>query len=552
MFIGNVLASTVDSDLMMEDYFEDDDCPDWYLRVYSRFSADVTVEPGVLLHASPGTGITVQSTGSLNAVGMADDSIKFVGAEAQRGYWPGLEILSNNVLNELTYVQVLHGGSEGFDGANLLSNVMVDDDGRVKITNTTIADGAGTGLYTRTLQAELVEFADNELTRNATPVTTRIHHYHYFDEGTSYSGNDNDYIDSFWSNQSNETGAVTWKALDVPYRLANNVERLSLTITIEPGADFIGQTGSGFDIQGSGSLNAVGTMNEKITFKGEQDVRGYWLGLNFQTNNPSNELTFVEIANGGSDGFDGANLLSNIMVEESGRLKMTNTLSTKSDGYGLYTRALESTLVDFENNTLTDNVAPVMTRAHHYHYFDDGSDYTGNDNDYIDSYWSNQRDETGTVTWQALNVPYRIANNIEELGLTITIDAGANFLGQQGSGLEISGSGSLNAIGTSGNRITFVGEQDVQGFWLGIQIRSNNPSNVMNFTTVSNGGSGGFDGGNRKANIEIWDQGRLEVSNSQITDSGDAGIREESTATFVNGGGNSFTNNAGSDLDLDI
>ena len=75
------------------------------------------------------------------------------------------------------------------------------------------------------------------------------------------------------------------------------------------------------------------------------------------------------------------------MVEDAGRIILTNVTSTKSAGWGLYTRDLESVLVDFADNTFSDNVAPIMTRFNHFHFFDGNSDYTGNDNDYIDTYW---------------------------------------------------------------------------------------------------------------------------------------------------------------------
>ena len=550
LFIGNVLASSVTSDLTMEDYFTEDDCPDWYLITNSTIQADVTVEPGVLMISSEDVGISVETSGSLNAIGAMDNMIRFTAEEDSKGYWRGLEFLSNTTSNELTYFEISYGGSSGFDGADLQANVMVDDAGRLKITNSRIANSGGYGLYVRDLESTLVDFADNEITANSAPVNALLNHYHYFDSESDYTGNDDDYIDSEW--KGNDTSLdVTWKALNVPYRLADNIDNIESDITIEAGAVFLGQPQSGLEISGSGSLNAVGTANEKIVFKGEQTTSGYWLGLNFQTNNTSNELTFVEISDGGADGFDGANLLSNIMVENAGRLKITNTSSSNSAGYGLYTRDKESILVDFADNTLTENLAPVMTRISHYSYFDDGSDYSGNTNDYIDSYWSNNDGTTGTVTWNALNVPYRIADNIEDIDLNITIAAGAEFIGQPESGLEISTTGSLRAEGTSGNRIVFRGEQDVAGYWKGIQILSNTTENVFDYISISNGGSEGFDGANRKANIEVWDSGRLEVSNSLINKSGDAGIREEASATFVNGGGNSFSGNV-VDLDLDV
>lgn len=548
LFIGNVLSTNITTSMNMENYFEAEDCPDWYLISNVDFLADVSVEEGVLLIASDDVGISVEIGGSLNAVGTAVNSIIFTGEMETKGFWKGIEIVSNTISNELAYFELHYGGSSGFDGANLKSNVMLDDAGRLKIINSTFTNSGGYGLYTREIESTLVDFSNNSFSDNMAPIMTRINHYQYFDTESDYTGNTNDYIDSYWSN-SETTQNVTWNALNVPYRLAPNVEDIASDITISPGTQFIGQPGSGIDVILGGSIKAVGNASSMIVFKGQEDVRGYWKGLNISSNNTNNELKFVSISNGGEDGFDGANLKANIMVEDAGRIILTNVTSTKSAGWGLYTRDLESVLVDFADNTFSDNVAPIMTRFNHFHFFDGNSDYTGNDNDYIDTYWSNSGLE-GTVVWKKLNVPYRLTDNIEDIKGDVTINAGASFIGKQNAGLEIQTTGSLNAVGTLGNEISFKGEQNVQGYWRGLRFLSNNASNVLDFIEIANGGSSGFDGANRKANIEVGSAGLLTITNSNISESGGDGIRVQAGGSLTQTG-NSFTNNVGTDIQID-
>jgi len=248
-----------------------------------------------------------------------------------------------------------------------LSNLIIDDSGRVKIANSSFINSDGYGIYTRTLEATLATFENNTITGNDAPIMTRVNHYHYFDDKSDYTDNDNDYIDSYWSNTETSED-VTWQALNVPYRMAANVEYLESDIVISAGANFIGQPNGGIRVIDGGSLHAVGTSSNKITFSGEQDLDGYWKGISFESNDDDNELTYVEISNGGEEGFDGANLKTNIMLDDNARVTITNTTSTKSGGYGLYTRTLEANLPDFSNNEFTDNVAPIMTRINHYHY----------------------------------------------------------------------------------------------------------------------------------------------------------------------------------------
>ncbi len=520
------IGGTIGTDLTLINRIADPLLPDYIASTDVFVNATLTIEPGVQIVFEDDRGMAVSSSGAIISVGTASENIIFTGVQKTKGFWKGLELESNDDDNELTYCIVEYGGSSGFDGAGLLSNLIVQESGRVKITNSQFTNSGGYGLYTRTLESALPQFANNALTDNVAPIMTRINHYHYFDAASDYTGNTDDYVDSYWSNADTDEN-VTWNALNVPYRMANNVEQIASDITIMPGAEFLGQPNGGLEVTPNGSLNAVGTVTDNISFVGEQDVRGYWKGLAIESNNTSNELTHVVISNGGEEGFDGANLKANIMVDQSGRVKITNTISSMSGGYGLYTRQLESALSEFADNTFTDNVAPVMTRINHYHYFDSNSDYTGNDDDYIDSYWSNV-DVTADVSWNALNVPFRMADNVEEIDADVTIQAGANFIGQPNGGFEVNANGSLNAVGTVSSKITFVGEQDVTGYWKGLRFLSNNASNVLTHTVISNGGEEGFDGANRKANVEVGTSGILTLTDSEISNSGGNGIRVQS------------------------
>lgn len=522
--------------------------PDYRVTSTIFMGAKLTIEPGVIIEFTDNTGLSIGSQGTLVAVGTLANPITLTGVQKTKGFWKGIELESNNAMNEMTYVNVAFGGSEGFDGANIRSNIVIQGSGRIKIANSNFTDGEGYGLFTRNLESSLPDFANNTFTRNSAPIMTRINHYHYFDGVSDYSGNADDYIDSYWS-QSPVSQDVMWSALNVPYRMAANVERIEADVVVSPGVQMIGQPNGGISIRTSGSFNAIGTSTNMIILKGEQDVDGYWKGLEFESNNTANELTYVVISNGGQEGFDGANLKSNIMVQESGRLKITNTSSSKSGGYGLYTRSLESVLQEFADNVFTENVAPVMTRINHYHYFDSNSDFTGNDNDYIDSYWS-QEDVEGTNTWRALNVPYRMSANLEEIIGAITIEAGADFIGQPNGGLLVSSGGSMTADATPSNQITFQGEQNVTGYWKGLRFNSNNANNNLDNVVVSNGGEEGFDGANRKANIEVGPDGRLILTNSTLTMSGGFGVRVQDGGVFT-ASGNTYSGNISGNTQID-
>ncbi|MBB3699403.1 PKD domain-containing protein [Flammeovirga yaeyamensis] len=540
--IGGVL----NSDRTLTNRIEDPTLPDYIASSDVILQANLTIEAGVKIVFVSESGIDVTSSAYLKAIGTAQEPIILTGVNQLVGAWKGLNIQSNNSNNILDYVEIDYAGQKGFDGANHKTNIMINDQSSISISNSKLTNGGGYGLYLREKTSNLTIFSNNIITLNATAVSAQFHHFHFFDETSDYTGNTNDYIEGMWSATHSDED-MTWNAINVPYKLAENIEVIESDIIIAAGTTIIGSNESGLQILAGGSLNAVGTASDIIIFRGEESLSGKWRGLSFHSNSTNNELTYVEISDAGQKGFDGGNEKANIMVDGDGRLKMTHTKSYNSAGYGLFTRTLTSVLVDFADNTLTENFAPVMTQVNHYHYFDNGSDYTGNTKDYIDSYWSGD-ETTINATWQALNVPYLLCDNIEYLASDINVDAGAVFHGRQESGIQVQEDGSLKTNGTSTDEIIFQGDQDVNGYWRGLRYLSNSSNNVIMHTIIKNGGQKGFDGGNRKANIEVGTSASLTIENSSISKSGDAGIRVQNGGQ-LSSTRNSFSGNTGVDID---
>lgn len=542
-----LITANVDANMTLENVYEDPQFLDYLVtKTILSVNADLTVMPGVSVGFEDDHGLFVNVNGSLSAVGTASDSIVFRGESGAKGSWRGIGITSNNTANKFQFVKLTDAGSDGFDGAGILANLIIEDDGKIAVSNSRIENGAGTGVYVRSLASQLTDFSNNAITENVSPVTCSINDYHFLKGNTDYSGNTNDYIVSITGSTTSEN--VTWGKLNVPYKLADRVQFIGSAITVEAGAQFLGQSGSGLEITTSGSLDATGTANEIISFTGEQDTEGVWRGLNFQSNNASNKLIYCEVSHGGQEGFDGANLKSNVIVEGNGRLIIQFSSITQSADVGVYLRNNTSKLPDFASNTMTDNAFPVRMAPANWHFLDSESDYTGNTNDFIDGFWSNGT-QGSTVTWQALNVPYRLADNLERWTQGgITIEAGVNITSRADGGIEIEEDAFMTIAGTLSNPVTMRGDQNVTGYWRGIRFNSNNASNMVTNLNISNGGSRGFDGANRKANIEIGpENGLANLSNVSSSLSGGYGIRVQDGGTLISTGltfsGNVLTGN---------
>jgi hypothetical protein len=538
----------VDTDITINttwvDIFEDPTIADYRVTANIDVTADLVIEPGVVIEFESNVGLNLQGEGSLNAVGTDNENILFTGVEKTPGFWKGINIQSNKIDNIFNHSIVEYGGSSGFDGAGLLANIMLNQSGRVAIENTILRGSAGSGIYLRDGDVEIESFSNNTLTENNYPASALISKFHFFEGNNDYDGNTNDFINGMDRSLEQD---VTWQSLNVPYRLTDSFIYISSELTINAGARFIAASGAGLQVYQGGSLIAIGTAEDNISFYGEEDVRGFWSGISIETNDPSNELTYVNVSNGGSDGFDGGDILGNVIVDHSGRLKMNNCTLTKSGGAGLTLRVATAAISEFSNNTITDNLAAVDCLINHFAFFDEASDYTGNDRDYVTAFSS------GTIevdqTWRKLNVPYRLNSGSESINGNLTINPGVEVVGRSNSGLAIESGASLSAVGTAADRIIFRGQEDIKGYWKGLRFRSNTNSNLLEYVNISNGGSDGFDGANRKANVEVdGGNSRCHFVECNVNDSGGYGIRIESggiyTLTATNFSGNQQTGNA--------
>ncbi len=524
-----LLSGILSNDRTLENVYDDPSVPDYKVSSTYSVNAQLTIKPDVKIVFEANAGLSISTSGSLISKGTSEKNIVFTGVQETSGFWKGIVIDSNDPDNQLEFTTIEYGGSSGFVGPSKLSNILINGAGKLKMSNCTSRESAGYGIFINSLESELVNFKNNILTKNNAPVMASIHHYSYFDEESNYSGNVNNYIDSYRGSEHVSKNA-SWQALNVPYRLSDGIESIQSDINILAGATFISQSNGGILIKEEGSLSAEGSEGRPIIFSGEEDVPGYWKGLSFLSNTTKNKLAFVKISNGGSDGFDAHHIKSNINVQGSGRLSITNCFSTNSAEFGLSVYNEESVLSEFSHNVFTGNLSPISAKVNHFHFFDSESDYTGNDNDYIMGFQSYNA-PTGTLIWKKLNVPYRIPNTFEAIDGDLTINPGVEIISAPDGGIQISEIGSFTAIGTPNENIIFRGEEDVKGFWRGIQIKSQNPNNKIAYTSISGGGKEGFDAGHRKSNLEVV--GNLDISFSNLSNCTGYGIRVRKDATIT-------------------
>ena len=465
------------------------------------FSADVTIEPGVTIRMGSGSIIHVPTGGSLRAVGTAAASIRFVGANNATGYWAGLDVDSNNSLNELAFVDVANGG--GFGYADLYLT------GTMKVSNSTFRDSETFGIHAGS-GAQLPAFAGNTFHGNvlgAMEISPQL--IGSLDGGSDYAG-------SVAVRSGTASGTQNWPSINTNYRIADNasVNFSSSTVTIEPGARFVMGEGSIIHVPTGSSFSAVGTATDSIRFVGSNDIDGHWAGLDIDSNNSANRLSHVLVANAGAFGYAGLYL--------TGTAQVDNSHFRDSQTFGLHATS-SALLPGFASNRFTGNVqGPVEIPVDLMGSLDALSVYGGNDVDFI----SVAGGSSGTAqTWPKTDVPFFLNHNASaNLNSAISIDPGFRLHAGEGSIIHVPAGGSISATGTAADSIVFRGASATPGYWAGIDIDSN-AANTMSYVRIGHGGAFGYS--------NIYLTGTLAISNSHIHDSSRYGVDVTSSGTYV-------------------
>ena len=320
--------------------------------------------------------------------------------------------------------------------------------------------------------------------------------------------------------------------------VVNCVIAVNAKLSIEPGVTIQFGPGAGIVIETSGSLSAVGTASNPIVLKSENDVTGVWKGLYFKSNNVLNELNYCTVSNAGASSFDGnITKLANLRVALSAKLKLQNSVITKSAKDGLLVDGLDSDELNpitlFSNNQFIANQNfPISALGSIAHVLDGtGSLFAGNTYNKVLLRGGRL---FGTHIWKKMNVPY-LVQSIVSVGYytdngNLTIEPGVTVQFAADAGLctgDYSTGSWLKANGTLGERITFAGETSSAGAWKGIAFQSLSSNNQISYADISDGGSSSYTGATQKrANLHggAWSAGTFTIANSSVTNSEAWGI----------------------------
>lgn len=277
---------------------------DYIIDCDPKMSGDFIIDAGVVIAFENDAGLILgkYGNGKIQMNGTAEKPIILTGTQKDKGSWRGIQVSSDNPANQMNYVTVEYAGQTGRGGWALQGSVICTSKGIMKIDHCTIKHGNLIGLHWL-WDAGKLTLSNSIFTGNDTPIQTSVNHINSIDGTSTYTGNVNDYIKL---TQTDTYQDVTFHKTDVPFLCEsfgpdNETNR---RFTFEPGVTLLMEAGSQIRFQNAfhyaHEIIMVGTAEDPITIKGKEDVPGYWEGLYFYaSNNPLNEIGFLDIANAG-------------------------------------------------------------------------------------------------------------------------------------------------------------------------------------------------------------------------------------------------------------
>ena len=355
LYIGGELPSNISSNTILPDLFADEAYPDYYATRSVQITAGLTLDPGVVIECASDVTIFVNGSNAyLSAGGTASKNIIFRGSEQIKGWWKTINFNSVNLKNKLEHAQVLHAGSSAIAGLKTAVYINSSASCRASITNTHISMNDGHGLCVDGSNNGLIAFSENKFTNNTdAPLVLGAENLYSLDKASIYTGNGVQAIVVKTAGNGNVvfTTSGTIKAQSIDYHFYSSAE-LKTNLTFEPGVTWLFNSGTKLWVTANGSLIAIGSATQKITFSGLTQSPGAWNGIELSSPSPDNAINNAIISFGGNT----SGRKANIYMANPSRLNLTNSVISDSQTWGVFL-APGSTELTESNNVFQNNAS---------------------------------------------------------------------------------------------------------------------------------------------------------------------------------------------------
>lgn len=361
------ISEDITGDETWDDHIDDPSIPDYCVRagIGIRGGAALTIAPGTSVAFDAGTSLRVDKAeaAALVAVGSPDAVIDLHGSTPEAGWWEGIEIGSADPRNRLEYVRLADAGGGGDVFADdelggVAAGLVLDAEpgapASVALSHVTFERNLGFGLVVEWI-SELRAFSANTFIDNAEGAALLSRgNVHLVDPETTFSGNGFDGIAVTDVTNLVLSTPVTWRALSSgSYWIREPLEILS-DLTLEAGASLVFAAGTSLSVPQDADDTAAafvvdGTAEAPVRFTAEQEVAGFWEGLEIASGQVTNRIDHADIGYA----------TSGIRLRKAGAfppasLDVRNTAIHDSSTCGIENTSPDNTLsvtdVTFENN----------------------------------------------------------------------------------------------------------------------------------------------------------------------------------------------------------
>ncbi len=280
---------------------------------------------------------------------------------------------------------------------------------------------------------------------------------------------------------------TTWTLINSPYDVCAGGVTVGPTATlmIQPGVAVQFQQGVNAKLYVQGTLTAIGTVTQPVTFTGVVTTPGSWGGISadYAVITPALvNLSYVTL-DGGGIGSASAQIYADRAV-----VTITHSLVRNGGSDGLHFTYREAGFNIQTTSFISNNLAAIRldTPATDILLSDLSASSNGTNGVYL---YAQGMNVNGQRRWTNPGIPY-VINYLptNHLGDELTIDPGSELQFMSNSGLGVGGQ--LKAIGLPDQPITFTAQTPAPGGWRGIVIDGGTQNAVaqLDYATVEYGG----------------------------------------------------------------
>lgn len=488
----------------------------------------LTIAAGTTILMAPDAQIDITHGGDLRAEGTESEPVRFCAAEENASSWRSIRFLRSSN-GSLQHVLIMHGGGgESAAALELQAPVLVE--------NVQVRQSASAGVIASSFRARSHTLSV-EASGSAPVILTNADSLTSFPVGGQFRGGADQAVLLAFDYIRNDT---TIRAIPIPYAVQASIDVSAPAFTIEPGVQFRMDSGVVLELGWSGTptiVKAQGTAPKPIIFRGSEANAGHWNGVLVAYKvHADSILEHVQIQHAGYNQ-PALQVLAPIALSHV-------TVSDSQQGVQISAAGLAPTAAALTVTRTTESALVVAPDA--LPSLPADTQVIDNAQDRIEVRGKSYN-RLGTIP--NLGVPYYVADGIEvREGGSLRPTPGVTFHMGADTAIEVGWAGAvaeIQAEGTAGDPIRFLGAQANSGHWRGILVNRNvRTTSVLRNVEIAHAGSEGIQSGALTLRVEI------QVEQCTFSDSAGFGIVATKTATRDYVAPNTFRNVYSGNVDL--